>query len=78
MNGFKDVVGHTNIIQYIKNAVEQNKLSHAYILNGQRGSGKKLLARLFAMTLQCESGMSEARLRKLYYAMSGRRDRIAQ
>lgn len=59
MNGFKDVVGHKNIIQYIKNAVEQNKLSHAYILNGQRGSGKKLLARLFAMTLQCESGTSE-------------------
>lgn len=59
MSGFKDVVGHKDIIQYIKNAVEQNKLSHAYILNGQRGSGKKLLARLFAMTLQCESGESE-------------------
>lgn len=59
MSGFKDVVGHKDIIQYMKNAVEQNKLSHAYILNGQRGSGKKLLARLFAMTLQCESGKSE-------------------
>jgi len=59
MNGFKDVVGHKDIIQYIKNAVEQKKLSHAYILNGQRGSGKKMLARLFAMTLQCESGQSE-------------------
>lgn len=59
MNGFKDVVGHKDIIQYIKNAVEQKKLSHAYILNGQRGSGKKLLARLFAMTLQCESGQSD-------------------
>lgn len=59
MGGFKDVVGHKDIIKYMKNAVEQNKLSHAYILNGQRGSGKKLLARLFAMTLQCESGESE-------------------
>ena len=59
MGGFKDVVGHKDIIQYMKTAVEQNKLSHAYILNGQRGSGKKLLARLFAMTLQCESGKSE-------------------
>lgn len=59
MSGFKDVVGHKDIIKYMKNAVEQNKLSHAYILNGQRGSGKKLLARLFAMTLQCESGESE-------------------
>ena len=59
MSGFKDVVGHKDIIKYIQNAVSQNKLSHAYILNGQRGSGKKLLARLFAMTLQCESGQSE-------------------
>ena len=59
MSGFKDVVGHRDIIQYIQNAMSHNKISHAYILNGQRGSGKKLLANLFAMTLQCESGESE-------------------
>ena len=59
MGGFKDVVGHRDIIQYIQDAVKQNKVSHAYILNGQRGSGKKMLARLFSMTLQCESGKSE-------------------
>ena len=59
MSGFKDVVGHNDIIQYIQGAVEQDKVSHAYILNGQRGAGKKLLARLFAMALQCESGKSE-------------------
>ena len=59
MNGFRDVVGHKDIIQYIQSAVEQDKVSHAYILNGQRGSGKKLLANLFAMTLQCESGTLE-------------------
>lgn len=54
MNGFKDVIGHKDIIQYIQNAVKQDKLSHAYILNGERGSGKKMLAALFAMTLQCQ------------------------
>ena len=59
MSGFKDVVGHKDIIQYMKNAIDQKKLSHAYIVNGQRGSGKKLLSRLFAMTLQCESGQKE-------------------
>lgn len=53
MNGFKDVVGHKNIIQYIGNAVTSDTVSHAYILNGERGSGKKLLANLFAMSLQC-------------------------
>lgn len=54
MNGFKDVIGHKDIIQYIQNAVKQDKLSHAYILNGERGSGKKMLADLFSMTLQCQ------------------------
>lgn len=56
MSGFRDVVGHTDIIQYIKNAINQDKVSHAYIFNGERGSGKKLLAYLFAQTLQCEKG----------------------
>lgn len=55
MSGFKDVVGHNNIIQYIENAVQMDKVSHAYILNGEKGSGKKLLAKLFAMSLQCQN-----------------------
>lgn len=59
MSGFKDVVGHTEIIQYIKNAVTEDKVSHAYILNGEKGSGKKMLAGLFAQTLQCEKGGAE-------------------
>lgn len=56
MGSFKDVVGHKNIINYIRNAVSNDKVSHAYILNGERGSGKKLLANLFAMSLLCEKG----------------------
>ena len=56
MGSFKDVVGHKDIIKYIRNAVNEDQVSHAYILNGQRGSGKKLLASLFAMTLLCEKG----------------------
>lgn len=54
MGSFKDVIGHKNIIGYIKNAVREDKVSHAYILNGARGSGKKMLAVLFAETLLCE------------------------
>ncbi len=54
MSGFKDVVGHKNIIKYIQNAVTADAVSHAYILNGERGSGKKLLANLFAMSIQCQ------------------------
>ena len=54
MGSFKDVVGHKDIIQYIRNAVTMEKVSHAYIMNGARGSGKKMLASLFAMTMLCE------------------------
>lgn len=55
MSSFKDVVGHKNIIKYIQSAVTADAVSHAYILNGERGSGKKLLANLFAMSLQCQN-----------------------
>lgn len=53
-NGFKGVIGHRELIDYIQTAVKEEKVSHAYILNGERGSGKKLLANLFAMTLECQ------------------------
>ena len=59
MGRFKDVVGHKDILKYISSAVENNRVSHAYILNGERGSGKKMLANLFAMTLLCETGDNE-------------------
>ena len=49
MGSFKDVVGHKDILKYISSAVENNRVSHAYILNGERGSGKKMLANLFAV-----------------------------
>ena len=56
MGSFKDVVGHKDIIKYIGNAIREDQVSHAYIMNGARGSGKKLLATLFATTLLCEKG----------------------
>ena len=56
MGTFKDVVGHKDIINYIRNAVREDKVSHAYILNGERGAGEKVLAHLFAATLLCEKG----------------------
>ena len=59
MGSFKDVGGHKDILKYISSAVENNRVSHAYILNGERGSGKKMLANLFAMTLLCETGDNE-------------------
>ncbi|MEG1505318.1 MAG: DNA polymerase III subunit delta' [Lachnospiraceae bacterium] len=54
MPGFNEIVGYEGIIQHLQAAIEQNKVSHAYIINGETGSGKKLLASAFAQTLQCE------------------------
>lgn len=59
MGSFKNVVGHKDIIKYIQSAVEYGQVGHAYIMNGERGAGKKMLASLFAMTLLCEKGGSE-------------------
>lgn len=59
MGGFKDVIGHKEIIEYVQNAISMDKVSHAYIMNGERGSGKKLLANLFARTLLCENSDTE-------------------
>ena len=54
MGSFKDVVGHRDVIQYLQNAIAENRVSQAYIVNGERGTGKKMLAKLFAMALLCE------------------------
>ena len=59
MAGFKDVVGRKELIGYMQRAVETGSVSHAYILCGEKGSGKKLLANLFAMALQCEKQQPE-------------------
>ena len=59
MTSFKDVVGHKDIIKYIQSAVTADQVSHAYIMNGPKGSGKKLLSMLFATTLLCETKGSD-------------------
>lgn len=57
---FRDIVGHEDIIRHFRSSIEMNRISHAYIINGEVDSGKKLLARAFAATLQCEKGETEA------------------
>lgn len=54
MAGFDDIRGQSGVITHFKNAIKLNKISHAYILNGERGMGKKAVARAFSMTLLCE------------------------
>lgn len=59
MVGFKDIIGQQQIKEHLHNALSTGKVSHAYILNGEKASGKEFIARIFAQTLQCEAGGTE-------------------
>ena len=59
MHEFKDILGHEQIKEHFQNAAATGKVSHAYILSGEEGMGKKTLANAFAMTLLCEEGGRE-------------------
>ncbi len=56
---FQEIIGHDQIKEHFQKAITYNKVSHAYILTGEAGMGRKSLANAFALTLLCEKGKSE-------------------
>ena len=52
---FKDLIGQETLVQTLTNAINKNRIAHAYLLTGVRGIGKTTTARLIAMSLNCES-----------------------
>lgn len=59
MLALKDIIGHEMIKEHFQKAIVTNHVSHAYILTGENGMGRKSLANAFAMMLLCEKGASE-------------------
>ncbi len=59
MARFSDIIGQQQIKDHLQNALRTGNISHAYILCGERGSGKEFVARVFSMALTCERGGDE-------------------
>src|SRR5690554_2896415 len=53
---FEDLVGQQHVVQTLKNALNQNRIGHAYLFAGLRGTGKTSTAKIFAQALNCVEG----------------------
>ena len=51
---YSDIIGQQHIKEHFINAVKNNTVSHAYIINGEKSTGKSMLAETFAMSVMCE------------------------
>ncbi len=55
---FAEMVGQEHVVRALSNALDQNRLHHAYLLTGTRGVGKTTIGRIIAKCLNCETGLT--------------------
>jgi len=53
---FSDIIGQETVVRTLQNAIEQNRIHHAYLFSGVRGIGKTTVARILAKALNCVKG----------------------
>lgn len=60
VKNFSSIVGLEDVKDHLQNAISMNKISHAYIISGEKDAGKMMLAEAFAATLLCQEGGRDA------------------
>ena len=64
---FSQLVGQEVVAKTLKQAVEQEKISHAYLFSGPRGTGKTSVAKIFAKAMNCQNQVDGEPCRKIFY-----------
>ena len=54
-SGFEEVKGQDHIVTTLKNQIKSNRIGHAYLFTGTRGTGKTSVAKIFAKSVNCEN-----------------------
>ena len=62
---FADVVGQEHVVRTLRNAIEQDKVHHAYLFVGSRGTGKTSMAKILAASLNCVNGPTVDAVRRV-------------
>lgn len=59
MAEFRDIIGQEQLKEHLQGAIERNKVSHAYIINGERNSGKEFIAKVLQWHWNVRTGRAE-------------------